>query len=58
MRKGQPEYREMGLDNQDLSDEQLIGAMLETPILIERPIVLANGRASIGRPPESVLEIL
>ena len=58
MRKGQSEYKEMGLDNQQLSDEQLIAAMLETPILIERPIVLANGKASIGRPPESVLEIL
>lgn len=58
MRKGQPEYKEMGLDNEQLSDEQLIAAMLKTPILIERPIVLANGKASIGRPPESVLEIL
>jgi len=58
MRKGQSEYMEMGLDNKQLSDEQLIGAMLEAPILIERPIVLANDKASIGRPPESVLEIL
>ena len=58
MRKGQPEYKEMGLDNVQLSDEQLIAAMLKAPILIERPIVLANGKASIGRPPESVLEIL
>jgi len=58
MRKGQPEYKEMGLDNAQLSDEQLIAAMLKAPILIERPIVLANGKARIGRPPESVLEIL
>lgn len=58
MRKGQSEYKAMGLDNKQLSDEQLISAMLEAPILIERPIVLANGRAAIGRPPESVLEIL
>jgi arsenate reductase len=58
MRKGQAEYKEMGLDNEQLSDEQLIAAMLKAPILIERPIVLANGKASIGRPPESVLEIL
>ena len=58
MRKGQSEYKDMGLDNQQLSDEQLIAAMLKAPILIERPIVLANGKASIGRPPESVLEIL
>jgi arsenate reductase len=58
MRKGQSEYKEMGLADEQLSDEQLITAMLEAPILIERPIVLANGKASIGRPPESVLEIL
>lgn len=58
MRKGQPEYSEMDLDNRQLSDEQLIAAMLKAPILIERPIVLANGKACIGRPPESVLKIL
>jgi arsenate reductase len=58
MRKGQSEYKAMGLDNQQLSDDQLIAAMVKTPILIERPIVLANAKASIGRPPESVLEIL
>ena len=58
MRKGQPEYKQLGLDNTQLSDEELIAAMRSTPILIERPIVLANGKASIGRPPESVLEIL
>ena len=58
MRKGQKEYKAMGLDNAQLSDEELIGAMLEAPILIERPIVLANGKACIGRPPEAVLKIL
>ena len=58
MRKGQSEYKDMGLDNPQLSDEQLITAMQEAPILIERPIVMANGKAAIGRPPESVLKIL
>ena len=58
MRKGQAEYKVMGLENEQLSDKQLIAAMLEAPILIERPIVLANGKAAIGRPPESVLDIL
>ena len=58
MRKGQAEYKALGLDDGQLSDEQLIAAMSETPILIERPIVLANGKARIGRPPESVLTIL
>ena len=58
MRKGQSEYKDMGLNDEQLSDDQLIAAMLEAPILIERPIVLANGKARIGRPPESVLKIL
>ena len=58
MRKGEAVYKETGLDDESLSDDQLIAAMLANPILIERPIVLANGKARIGRPPESVLEIL
>ncbi len=58
MRKGEAEYREQGLSDSSLSDEQLIAAMVATPRLIERPIVLANGKAAVGRPPESVLDIL
>ena len=41
-----------------LDDAALIAAMVKTPKLIERPIVLANGKAAVGRPPESVLDIL
>lgn len=58
MRKGEAEYRELGLADESLSEEFLIAAMVEHPKLIERPIVLANERAAIGRPPEAVLEIL
>ena len=58
MRTGQQEYKDMGLDNANLSRDQLIDAMLEQPILIERPIVVKDGKAAIGRPPETVLEIL
>ena len=58
MRTGEADYREQGLNNPALSEDQLISAMINTPRLIERPIVLANGRAAIGRPPESVLDIL
>lgn len=57
MRKGEAEYREQGLADVSL-DDALLAAMVATPKLIERPIVLANGKAAIGRPPESVLEIL
>jgi len=57
MRTGEARYKELGL--KDETDEAaLIRAMAENPILIERPIVLANGKAQIGRPPEAVLEIV
>lgn len=58
MRKGEAEYRDQDLDNPDLDEAELIAAMVATPKLIERPIVLAHGKAAIGRPPESVLDIL
>jgi arsenate reductase len=58
VRKGEPEFRELGLGAPGITGEQLLDAMASHPRLIERPIVLANGRAAIGRPPEAVLAIL
>lgn len=58
MRKGEGVYKEKNLADETLSDDDLIDAMLESPILIERPIVVKNGKAAIGRPPESVIDIL
>jgi len=58
MRKGEAEYKTLKLDGAALSDDELINAMAAHPRLIERPIVLANGKAAIGRPPEAVLAIL
>lgn len=58
IRSREPEYKEAGLDDPLLSDRELIKIMIEDPILIERPIVLANGKAALGRPPEKVLDIL
>lgn len=58
LRKGEAEYAELGLDNPQLSDAELIEAMHRHPRLIERPIVLCGDKAAIGRPPEAVLEIL
>ena len=58
MRRGEAVFKENGLGDKALTDDQLVAAMTEHPILIERPIVLANGKAAIGRPPESVLDIV
>lgn len=58
MRKNEAEYSELGLDNPSLDDTALIAAMVSHPRLIERPIVVAHGKAAIGRPPETVLSIL
>ena len=58
LRTKEAEYKESGLDNPQLSDAEVISIMMKTPKLIERPIVLKDGQARIGRPPESVLEIL
>jgi len=58
LRRGEKEYRDLRLDNPDLTDAQLIAAMVDHPRLIERPIVVANGSARIGRPPEQVLDLL
>lgn len=58
MRKGETVYTELGLDDATLTRTQLVEAMASHPILIERPIVFANGKAAIGRPPEAVLAIL
>ena len=58
MRKKEDVYTEHNLDNPSFSDDELIEFMIKHPILIERPIVLANGKAALGRPPEQVLKIL
>lgn len=58
MRTNEAEYSSLKLEDSSLGREQLIAAMVEHPILIQRPIVLANGKAVIGRPLENVLEIL
>ena len=58
LRKGESEYRELGLADPSLDEDSLIDAMATHPRLIERPIVLKGDHAAIGRPPESVLDIL
>ena len=58
LRKGEQAYKEQNLGDTSLTEKQLIDAMVKSPKLIERPIVVADDKAIIGRPPEQVLEIL
>ena len=57
LRKHENAYQEAGLSNAS-SDDEILDAMMNHPILIERPIVVHNGKAAIGRPPENILDIL
>ena len=57
IRKGEDTYKELNLANPDLSEADLVQAMGDYPRLIERPIVVRDGRAIVARPPERVLEL-
>ena len=57
IRRGEAEYKEQLLANADLSEDDLITAMVNTPKLIERPIVTNGNKAIIGRPPENLFEL-
>tara|TARA_B100000003_G_scaffold175394_1_gene164179 strand:+ start:5628 stop:5978 length:351 start_codon:yes stop_codon:yes gene_type:complete len=58
IRKGETVYKEKLLNNENLTDDDLVQFMVDNPILIERPIVYDDNRAIIGRPPENVLIFL
>ena len=58
LRKGESDYKALNLDDPDISETEIIKAMTEYPKLIERPIVIKDGKAAIGRPPEIILELL
>lgn len=58
IRKGEDIYKKENLANTSLTSDTLMKKMILNPILIERPIVVFNDKAVVGRPPEKVLEIL
>ncbi len=58
VRTGETLYKELGLGDKQLSDDEWISIMAQNPQLIERPIVVHNGKAAIGRPIEKVIEVL
>ena len=58
MRKGEAEYKDNNLADESLTDDDLVDALIKYPKLIERPIVVKDGQAAIGRPIENIIEIL
>ena len=58
LRTGEDEYKNNNLKNEKLSDDKLIQFLIKFPKLLQRPIVVKNNKAVIGRPPENILDIL
>ena len=58
MRTKEREFKELGLGDRGVTDDELLQAMTQNPILLERPIVVCGDKAVIGRPPENVLGLI
>ncbi len=58
MRTKEDIYKEHNLGDTSLSEDDLFQAIVENPILLERPIVISDNKAAIGRPTENILGIL
>ncbi|MDA1372036.1 MAG: arsenate reductase (glutaredoxin) [Proteobacteria bacterium] len=58
LRKGEPDYVDLGLDDETLSEEIIFDLVSKHPLLIQRPIVVQGDKAILARPPEAVLALL
>ena len=58
LRTGEDKYKKNNLKNENLSDNKLIEFLIKFPKLLQRPIVVKNSKAVIGRPPENILNLL
>ena len=58
LRSKEDEYKQLGLDDMSLSEQQLIDAMAQQPKLIERPVIIKGNKAVIGRPVSNILSLL
>ena len=58
LRTGEDEYKNNNLKNENLSDDKLIECLIKFPKLLQRPIIVKNSKAVIGRPPENILNLL
>ena len=58
LRTGEDEYKNHNLKNENLTDDKLIDFLIKFPKLLQRPIVVKDNKAVIGRPPENILDVL
>ena len=58
LRKNEQIYKDLELGSDGKTDDDLVNAMIDNPILIERPIIISGDQVTIGRPAESILDIL
>tara|TARA_A100000164_G_C21287461_1_gene487382 strand:- start:13 stop:297 length:285 start_codon:yes stop_codon:yes gene_type:complete len=58
LRKSEKEYKKYNLGNCRLKDKDIIDIMIKNPVLIQRPIIISNNLAVLGRPPENILQII
>lgn len=59
LRTNEQVYKDAGMDESDLTDDEILEALSQCPTLLQRPIVVVDDKkAAMGRPPENVLEIL
>ena len=58
LRTREDEYKNNNLKNENLTDDKLIDFLIRFPKLLQRPIVVKNNKAVIGRPPENILNLL
>ncbi len=58
LRTGEDEYKNNNLKNENLTDDKLIDFLIKFPKLLQRPIVINNNKAVVGRPPENILDVL
>ncbi|VAW91358.1 Uncharacterized protein YfgD, not an arsenate reductase [hydrothermal vent metagenome] len=58
VRSHEDEFKQAGLDNEGVTEDEIIKAMVKYPKLIERPIVVNGNKVVIGRPPKNILTII
>ena len=57
IRKNDTKYKELNINEQDISDDEMLKTIIDYPRILERPIIISGQKAVIGRPPENILDL-